>query len=298
MVLTKKTTTAVAHAKVEEVTNAPVITTIKEKDVVDVIEKKTNVIVHKQPVITEVIEQPIIEVHETREVKHVREPSLQHKSVESTRYEDVNLENKISDSIKMKKLQELEKTNRAPDQLAEKSELVVNESAVLKRVEIQPIVEVHDQKFIKEVHEQNVHEIVEQPIIRRVYQQPIFRRIGENLYEEVKDTSTLTMTEEIKRDVVIVGDELKSATQAISDQVKKDASIVQREVKKGAEFVKQEAIKGTQKLEQEATHLKRVARRRGWLDREFLMPIGLLLASGVGLYLYNKYYVTPKPLQQ
>ncbi len=53
----RKTTVAVAHQKIEEVTNAPVITTIKEKDVVDVVETKTNIVVHKQPVITEIIEQ-------------------------------------------------------------------------------------------------------------------------------------------------------------------------------------------------------------------------------------------------
>ncbi len=208
------------------------------------------------------------------------------------------MENRIAESEKLRKLQELEKRNRAPEKIGEKSELVVSENAILKRVEIQPIVERHEQKFIKEIHEQTIHEVVEQPIVRRVYQQPIFRRIGENLYEEVQDTASLTLGDQLKRDVVIVGDELKTVTQAVADEVRKDAKIVKREATKGAEVIKKEAVKGavlvkqgTEKLEKEAAHLKRVAKRRGYFDREFLLPLGMLFATGVGMFLYNKYYI-------
>jgi endonuclease V-like protein UPF0215 family len=292
MVLTPKTKQA---RQVQEVTNAPVITTVEEKPIVDVIENKTNVFVHKRPVITEIIEQPIIEVNESREVVHTREKSVHNQSVESTRFEDVNPELRMTENQKIQKLRDLEKFGARPQFQVEQSELVVQEAERLKRVEIQPIIERHEQKLIKEIHETDVHEEIEQPIVRRIYRQPVFRKIGENLFEQISEEES-TIADELKRDVVVVGNEIKTASQAISDEVKHDVKFIGSEIKKGAVELKQEAQKGIELAEKEARHLKRVAERRGYFNEDFWVPLGLMAVTGIGLFLYDRYYTPPRPL--
>ncbi|KAL0476313.1 hypothetical protein AKO1_003525 [Acrasis kona] len=269
---------SVTHKKVitvpatQERINAPIVTTVTEKPIVDQIEEKVNVIVHKQQVITEIVEQPVIELHETREVKHVREKSvLGEKVVESTVYQDLGVENKLTESQKRAELELALKAGQIDRKAYEEQlrEIVVAEEALLKRIEYQPIIEKHNQTLVKEVHERNIHQVVEQPVTRRVYEKPIIRRVVDGKVVEYEDEST------VARDVQVLKHDVTNAAKKVVNATEQKLESIGEEIKHDAKVVKQEANK------------------KGLLRREFLLPLGLFAAAAGALFLYNNYYATP-----
>jgi len=262
----------VAAPAVQEVVHAPIVTTIIDKPIVDQVEEKVNVFVHKQPVITEIIEQPVIELHESREVKHIREKSVTGaKLVESTVYQDFGVENKLTESQKRLILDQKLKEGQIDQKAYEEQlrEIVIAEEALLKRVEFQPVIERHNQTLVKEVHERNVHQVVEQPIVRRVYEKPIYKVVSEpGVHTAVETTS-------------------------VSQELKSDAREIKREVVQSVKQAERKLEAVGQEIKHEAKVIKQEAKNRGYLSREFLLPLGLFAAAVTGFLLYNKYNSAP-----
>jgi hypothetical protein len=76
------------------------------------------------------------------------------------------------------------------------------EKELIKKVEIQPVVELHEQPHITEVHEQKVVEVVETPVLRVIHEKPIIKRYVDLPQEEtvIKTSLKVEKTEEFKEE--------------------------------------------------------------------------------------------------
>jgi hypothetical protein len=74
----------------------------------------------------------------------------------------------------------------------------IKEKEFIKRVEIQPVVELHVQPHITEVHEQKVVELIQQPITRVVHEKPIIKRVVDSPGQV--ETEVITQVKAIKMD--------------------------------------------------------------------------------------------------
>ncbi len=68
----------------------------------------------------------------------------------------------------------------------------IEEKEFVKKIEIQPIVELHEQPRITRIHEQEIVEIQEQPITRVIHENPIIKRYVN------AENQTLTRSENVQ----------------------------------------------------------------------------------------------------
>ncbi|KAL0483464.1 ribosomal protein S12 methylthiotransferase [Acrasis kona] len=182
------------------VTKAPIINKVVDQAVVDQVIDKKFIEIHKQDIITEIHEQPIIEIHEKPLVQTITEKPAFNKLTRAGVIEDI-------EAPEMTEAELLAKTealigNVETLNVKESHVNEVTEKELIKRIEIQPIVELHEQARITEVHEQKIVEVLETPVMRVIHEKPIVRRYVDAPEEPtvVKTSIQAFKTEEFKHE--------------------------------------------------------------------------------------------------
>ncbi|KAL0478365.1 DNA translocase FtsK [Acrasis kona] len=178
------------------ITKEPIVNKVIDHAVVDTIIDKKFVEIHKQDIVTEVHEQPIIEIHEKPVTQLVEEQSIYTRTTTNAKFEEFKTE-PLKDAAFLEAQAELLGTRS----LVKKSEAdiaQVQEKEYIKKIEVQPIVELHEQPRITEIHEQEIIEVQEQPITRVFHEKPIVRRFNEGVEVASSRLDTTTVDTTVK----------------------------------------------------------------------------------------------------
>ncbi|KAL0483455.1 carbamoyltransferase [Acrasis kona] len=205
--MTKQT---IVQEKIVE--KAPIINKVIDEAVVDQVVDKKFIEIHKQDIVTEIHEQPIIEIHEKPAVQTITEKPLFNKVTQASVVEDIAAPELTEQELLVKA--EALTGNLTTQKLKETHVNEVDHAELIKRIEIQPVVELHEQARITEVHNQKIVEVQETEVTRVIHEKPIVRRVVDDALEpttlqttlhavktdEFKGTSTLSYAEQLEKE--------------------------------------------------------------------------------------------------